>query len=92
MLTRTAANVALLAVFGGLFLFYFVRFIRHRKWRSLVGALLPSGWIVFALARLGAVRGDELLEAVAWIGSIAGAAVLTLVVVAERVDLGDPDR
>lgn len=86
-----AASVGLLLVYGAVVLFFLYRFARHRRPPSVGVALLPGGWITLALWRLALIT-SAVLELIAWCGVVAGAVLLHLVVVAERVDPDGPPR
>ena len=73
------ADVGLLLVYGGVVAYFASRFLRFRMWPSLGVALLPSGWIVVALLR-------EPPEPLKWCGIALGAALLVLVLHADRGD------
>lgn len=80
-----AADVALLAVYGGVSAFFCYRFARHRRLASLGVACLPLGWFVVALWGLHIVEPHP-LAALRWLGVVLGLLLLAAVIYAEARD------
>jgi hypothetical protein len=71
-----------MAVHAAVFLYFLWRFIRFRYPASLGVALLPVGWIAFALRVETFAR-----EALLWAGAGCGFVLLVLVLRADRGDV-----
>lgn len=76
------ADVGLLLVYGGVILFFVLRYVRFRKAPSIGVALLPLGWIFLALINLQILSGTDGL--VSWCGVVIGCFLLVSVLRAER--------
>lgn len=85
-----AADVALIFIYGAVFFFFFVRFLRYRKWPSFYLALsAPMGWVLLSLWDLGIMEPIEGAP-LRWLGVLMGMLMLTSVVRWDKLDPPDP--
>lgn len=75
------ADLALLVVYLCVVVYFLQRFSRFRKPPSLGIALLPTGWLILALAH---DLNRPIMVTLKWVGVLIGVALLASVIYADR--------